>query len=56
MNREKMLLMTEHNLKKAEKALSFNITRKGVTEEEITNLVDKVEYSKAIYEMLTKED
>ena len=58
MNKEKMLQMAERNLRNAQKALLINHDRKGITEQEIENLSDKVEYAQEVYDLIVnnKED
>lgn len=52
MTKEKMLSIAKRNVEKAEKSLLFNRNRKGVTEVEIQHLSDKVEYAKAVYNLI----
>lgn len=52
MNKEKMLQIAERNLKKAEMALANNLNRKGITELEIENLSNSVEYAKIVYGLI----
>ena len=52
MNREKMLQIAEHNLKKAKMSLLNNCDRKGITEQEVNNLSNNVEYAKAVYDLI----
>jgi hypothetical protein len=52
MNKEKMLQIAERNLKKAKMALLNNYERKGITEQEIENLSNNVEYAQAVYDLI----
>lgn len=54
MSKDKMIQIAERNLRKAEMALFNGQKRKGVTEIEIQNLLDKVEYAKAVLDLITK--
>lgn len=52
MTKEKMIQIAERNVRKAEKALENNRNRKGITEVEMENLLNSVEYSKAVYDLI----
>ena len=52
MNKEKMLQIAEHNLKKAKMALLNNCERKGITEQEVKNLSNNVEYAQVVYDLI----
>ena len=52
MDKEKMLQIAERNLKKAKMALFNNYDRKGITEQEIDNLSNNVEYAQVVYDLL----
>jgi hypothetical protein len=52
MNKEKMLQIAERNLKKAKMALLNNYERKGITEQEIENLSNNVEYAQMVYNLI----
>lgn len=52
MNREKMIEIAERNLKKAQRALSKNLDRKGVTDTEIENLTSNAEYAQIVYNLI----
>lgn len=54
MNKEKMLQMAERNLRKAKMAMYNNCERKGVTEVEIQNLTNNVEYSQIVYDLIVE--
>ena len=56
MNKTQMLTIAERNLKKAKKALSNNINRSGITEQEIENLTNNVEYTQRVYDLIMKEE
>lgn len=52
MNKEKMLQIAERNLKKAKMSLLNNYERKGVTEQELENLSNNVEYAQIVHDMI----
>lgn len=52
MDKEKMLQIAERNLKKAKMALLNNYDRKGITEQEIDNLSNNVEYAQVVYDLI----
>lgn len=52
MTKEKMIQIAERNVRKAEKALENNRNRKGITEAEMENLLNSVEYNKAVYDLI----
>ena len=52
MDKEKILRLAERNLKKAKMALLNNYNRKGVTEQEVDNLSDNVEYAQVVYDLI----
>lgn len=52
MTNEELLEIAERNLKKAQNAYDIGICRKGVTEEEITNLRNKLEYAVVVHYMI----
>jgi hypothetical protein len=52
MNKEKMIQIAERNLKKAKMALLNNYERKGITEQEIENLSNNVEYAQMVYNLI----
>lgn len=54
MNKEKMLQIAERNLRKAKMALYNNCERKGITEAEIQNLVNSLEYSQIVYDLIVE--
>ena len=54
MNKEKMLQMAERNLRKAKMAMYNNCERKGITEIEIQNLTNNVEYSQIVYDLIVE--
>lgn len=54
MNKEKMIQIAERNLRKAKMALLNNSNRKGITEQEIENLSNNVEYAQAVYDLIVK--
>lgn len=55
MNKEKMIQIAERNLNKAKIALAHNRERKGITEQEIENLTNNIEYAQRVYELIIKE-
>lgn len=54
MNKDKMLQIAERNLKKAKMALLNNYERKGITEQEVENLSNNVEYTQAVYDLIVE--
>ena len=52
MDKERLLQIAERNLHKARKALEVNCTRKGITEDEINNLHDNVNYAEVVYGLI----
>lgn len=54
MDKEKMLQIAERNLTKAKRALYSNYDRKGITESEIENLSNNVEYAQLVYDLIEK--
>lgn len=54
MNKEKMLQIAERNLKKAKMAMYNNCKRKGITEAEIQNLTNNVEYAQTVYDLIVE--
>lgn len=55
MNKEKMLEIAERNLRKAKMSLFNNYDRKGVTEKELDNLSNNVEYAQTVYDLITEK-
>lgn len=54
MSKDKMIQIAERNLKRAEMALFLNEKRSGITKTELQNLLDNVEYAKAVLDLITK--
>ena len=54
MTTEAMLQIAERNMRKAQIALNNNRERKGVTEQEIENLTNNVEYTQIVYDLITE--
>ena len=54
MNKEKMVQIAERNLHKAKMALLHNYERKGITEQEIENLTNNVEYAQIVCDLIMK--
>lgn len=54
MNKEQMIKIAERNLRKAQMSLLNNYNRKGVTEQEIKNLSNNVEYAQKVYELVVE--
>ena len=52
MTKVQLMAIAERNIKKAEKAMEYNINRTGITEQEKENLKNKIEYSKIVYELI----
>ena len=52
MNKEKMILIAEKNLRKAKISLQQNINRSGATELEKQNLSEKIEYAQIVYDLI----
>jgi hypothetical protein len=52
MNKEQMIQIAERNLRKSKMALSNNSNRKGITEQEIKNLTNNVEYAQTVYDLI----
>ena len=52
MTKAQLMTIAERNLKKAEKALELNMNRSGITEQEKENLVNNVEYTKIVRELI----
>lgn len=55
MTKEKLLFMAQRNKDKAFKTFMANSNRKGVTEEEKCNLLNNVEYTNLVYDLVYKE-
>jgi hypothetical protein len=56
MDKEKILQIAERNLTKAKRALYSNYDRKGITESEIENLSNNVEYAQLVYDLIVKNE
>ena len=56
MNKEKMIQIAERNLSKAKRALYNNRERKGITDQEIENLSNNVEYSQKVYDLIVNNN
>jgi hypothetical protein len=56
MNKEKMIQIAERNLRKAQMALYNNRERKGITDQEIENLSNNVEYSQKVYDLIVNNN
>lgn len=56
MNKEKMIQIAERNLRKAQMALHNNRERKGITDQEIENLSNNVEYSQKVYDLIVNNN
>jgi hypothetical protein len=54
MNKEKMIQIAERNLRKAKIAMYNNCTRNGITDVEIENLTNNVEYSQIVYDLIVE--
>lgn len=54
MTNENMLKIAERNLRKAQIALLNNSERKGITEQEIENLTNNVEYTQFVYDLIVE--
>lgn len=52
MSKEKMIQIAERNLKKAKMAFSNNCNRNGITEQEVENLTNNVEYAEFVYNLI----
>lgn len=52
MTKEQMMYIAKRNLERAEYSLRHNSIRKGVTDDEIQHLSDKLEYAKTVYELI----
>ena len=52
MNKETMIRMAERNLNKVNKSLLLNRERKGITEQELENLSNNVEYARVVYDLI----
>ena len=52
MTKAQLMTIAERNVKKAEKALKLNINRSGITEQEKENLMNNVEYTKIVRELI----
>jgi hypothetical protein len=52
MTKDKLIAITERNLKKAQIAFENNCNRTGVTEQEVENLKAKVEYNQTILNLI----
>ena len=52
MTKEQMLIMAERKIKKANIAFENNKNRPGITENELENLSNKLEYAKNVYELI----
>ena len=55
MNKEKMLEIAERNLRKAKMSLLNNYDRKGITEKELDNLSNNVEYAQTVYDLIVEK-
>lgn len=55
MKKEKMLKIAERNLRKAKMSLFNNCDRKGVTEQELENLSNNVEYAQFVYDLIVEK-
>lgn len=56
MDKEKMIQIAERNLRKAQMALHKNRERKGITDQEIENLSNNVEYSQKVYDLIVNNN
>lgn len=54
MNKKDMLLIAERNMKKAQRALERNKDRAGITEEELKNLLNNVQYTSEVYRLIDR--
>lgn len=54
MTKEKLIMITERNLKKAEIAYERNHNRSGITEQEVENLKNNIEYNQIILDLINK--
>ena len=52
MTKEKLLMIAERNLKKAQIAFEHNYNRVGVTEQEKENLTNNVEYNRIVCNLM----
>lgn len=52
MNKETMVKIAERNLNKANRALTNNYNRSGITEAERENLLHNVEYARTVYDLI----
>lgn len=52
MTKAQLMTIAERNVKKAEKALEHNMNRSGITEQEKENLMNNVEYTKIVRELI----
>ena len=52
MNKDQMLKIANRNLRKAKIAMYNNYNRNGITEEEIENLANNVEYAQMVYDLI----
>ena len=55
MENEKMLKIAERNLRKAKMSLFNNYDRKGITEQELENLSNNVEYAQFVYDLIVEK-
>ena len=54
MTKENMLLIAERNLKKAKNSLKHSKDRPGITENELENLNNNLEYAETVYKLIIK--
>lgn len=54
MTKEKLLMIAERNLKKAQIAFEHNYNRTGITEQEKENLTNNVEYNRIVYNLIMR--
>lgn len=50
--KEKLIIIAERNLKKAETAFERNYNRTGITEQEVENLKNNIEYSRVVLDLI----
>lgn len=56
MTKEKLIMITERNLKKAKIAYEHNYNRSGITEQEVENLRNNIEYNQTILNLIAKRE
>lgn len=52
MTKAQLMVIAERNVRKAEKAMEYNMNRSGITEQERENLMNNVEYTKIVRELI----